>query len=398
MRVSTSEFFRQSTQTIVEQQSALSRQQRQIASGQQILQPSDDPVGSARVLELTSAQQTNSQHTRNAGRAESRLALAETSLGSVTENLQRVRELTVQAANDSQTNGTRADIAQEIEQRLQELVSLANTTDANGEFIFAGTKSGTQAFVQSGSNIAYQGDDGQRFVSIGSARQIAINDPGSRVFNAPAGNGTFTVAAAAANTGTGVIGTGTLLDGNAFVADDYTLEFTAPDQFEVRDGSGTVIATDSFAAGDSITAIAGIEFTVGGEPQAGDQFTIAAAGRRDLFASYQELIDALRQPVSTSAEGAQLRTTMNRALTGLDQAIDHVVNVRADVGGRLQVIDSQVTLNEDRDVQIAAARSAIADLDITEAVSQLQQQLGALQAAQQSFVRIQGLSLFNLLG
>lgn len=398
MRVSTNEFFRQAVQSVTLQQEALSQQQLQLASGKRILKPSDDPIGTAQVLNLTSSQEVNSQHIRNAGRAESRLAVAETTLASVTENLQRVRELTVQAANDSQTSNTRADIAEEIEQRLEELRSLANTTDANGEYIFGGTKSNTQPFVTSAGITDYSGDDGQRFVSIGGERQVAVNVPGSRVFMAaPAGNGAFTVDASGANAGTGVIGTGSLIDAKAFDGDDYTVEFTAPDQYEIRSSSGAVIATQSYTSGDSIDSIAGIEFTIQGEPETGDQFLISAAGNKSLFETYNELIDGLRQPANTAAEEAQLRTTFNKSLTGLSQALDHIIDIRSDVGGRLQTIESQVNLNQEYAVQLSTARSAIADLDITEAVSKLQQQLGALQAAQQSFVRIQGLSLFNLI-
>lgn len=89
---------------------------------------------------------------------------------------------------------------------------------------------------------------------------------------------------------------------------------------------------------------------------------------------------------------------INRTLTGLDQSISHIVETRSDVGGRLGVIESQVSVNEDRALQIESTRSDIADLDYTQAISELQQRLTAFQAAQQSFVRIQKLSLFNFLG
>src|SRR5690606_12039494 len=140
------------------------------------------------------------------------------------EGLQRVRELALQGNNGSQTNETRRFIAGEIRQMLDELLQLANTHDANGEYIYAGVTSLTRPFSPgAGGEVTYNGDDGQRQIQISPVRQIAIGDSGQRVFmDIPEGNGTFTVHEDPANSGGGVIDAGSVRDLSAWVPDDYT--------------------------------------------------------------------------------------------------------------------------------------------------------------------------------
>jgi flagellar hook-associated protein 3 FlgL len=84
-------------------------------------------------------------------------------------------------------------------------------------------------------------------------------------------------------------------------------------------------------------------------------------------------------------------------LTRLDSAIDEVLNIRASIGARLNTIDSQRSMNDSFDLLLQENRSTLEDLDYAEAVSRFERQLLALQASQQSFVKIEGLSLFNYL-
>lgn len=84
-------------------------------------------------------------------------------------------------------------------------------------------------------------------------------------------------------------------------------------------------------------------------------------------------------------------------LTRLDSAIDEVLNTRASIGARLNTIDSQRSMNDSFDLLLQENRSTLEDLDYAEAVSRFERQLLALQASQQSFVKIEGLSLFNYL-
>jgi flagellar hook-associated protein 3 FlgL len=88
---------------------------------------------------------------------------------------------------------------------------------------------------------------------------------------------------------------------------------------------------------------------------------------------------------------------MNSTLENLDQAIGNVVQARADIGGRLQALETQQNTNADLGLQLTTTLSQTRDLDYSEAITRLNQQLTALQAAQASYVRVMGLSLFDYL-
>jgi flagellar hook-associated protein 3 FlgL len=350
-------------------------------------------------LSLTRAIEATQQFVSNGTMAEARLSSQESVLAQVNENLQRVRELTIQAANASQTEDTRGDIAAEIEQRLEELLDLANTRDANGEYVFAGFQSGERPFTRTATGVIFNGDSGERFVAVSPEREVRVGDSGRRLFmELPAGNGTFEVAADAGNTGGGILETGSVLDAGAWTGDSYTIEFTAEDRFTVRDGGGAVVAADvPYVADAAITTIPGIEFTIEGAPAAGDRFTIAPAGEQSIFETYQELIGALRGPSTQTADAARFQSTINRVLTAFDGASTSTLDARADLGARLRSIESQREINEDLILNYERTRSEVDDLDYAEAITKFQQQLTAFQAAQASFARIQQLSLFDFL-
>ncbi|GEM_PF-308518 len=407
-RISTAEIFRNGLASIQQQQASTQRLQEQIATGERLSQPSDDPVGVARVLELDSALSANEQQGRNTDFARGRLERTEGALQSVGESLQRVRELVVQGANDSNSQADRATIAQEIRQELDAVFNSANATGPDGEFLFAGSKTQTQPFVRSGGDISYQGDNGQRFVEIGPGEQLAVNDPGRDVFmEAPASQGSFEVDADNGNTGTGTIARGSVTDASAFTPDTYTVEFTSADEFEITDSSGSVIDDSSgnpvtnvsYNAGDSITKIPGVQFQIDGAPASGDQFTVEArtVQNGDIFSTVRDAAQTMEVGGGDPASDAQFRTDVNRALTELDGAIDANADQRAEIGTRLERLDRQETTNSDVELSLESRRSRIADTDITQAASDLRQQLTSLQAAQQSFARIQEISLFNFI-
>jgi flagellar hook-associated protein 3 FlgL len=92
-----------------------------------------------------------------------------------------------------------------------------------------------------------------------------------------------------------------------------------------------------------------------------------------------------------------LNSEMGLALDNIDQALGNVLNVRADVGVRLNHVENQLDINESFNLQLQETLSGIQDLDYAEAISRFNLQLTTLQAAQQSYVKMQGLSLFNYL-
>ena len=378
-------------------QRRLADTQNQVSTGKRINKPSDDPLAAARIGQLDVSLARLDQYQANGIVARNQLGLEEETLANVIDNLQRVRELAVQANNAVLDNANRATIAAELRQRLDGVLALANATDASGRFLFAGFSEGTQPFVITGAGVAYNGDQGQRLVQVSDERLIAVNDSGSAVFQRiPSGNGTFSLAADAGNAGTGVLGAGSVVNPAAYVADSYTIDFLSATSYEVRDGGGGLVVAGAYAPGQSI-AFLGVNVDLSGQPAAGDSFSLTPSTSQDVFTTLNALISALETPVTDPASRAQLNNRVGQLLVDLDQGTVRMIEVRADIGARLRALDQEVSLNEGFTVQLTETLSEIRDLDYADALSLLSQQLLGLEAAQQTFARTQGLSLFKFL-
>lgn len=412
MRISTNQLYQASLNAMLDNQSSLQTTQLQLSSGQRILKPSDDPTASTAVLDVNQLIASTQQFQRNADAARGRLERAESLLGSAGDLLQRFRELTLQANNDSQNRQTRASIAFEMRELRQQLFSLANSQDANGDYLFAGFQGQTQPFQQNASSqVAYVGDANSRYLQVGPSQQTADGDPGSAVFMAIRnGNGTFTTRDGVANTGTGIIDPGTVVNPSAFVREAYTLTFVTNSAGAVAiNVSGSVsgqlvpalpavspAAAPAYVDGATIS-FNGVQTSIRGAPAVGDTFTVSPSINQDIFSTLQNLIITLEGPQSTSSERAALHNSVNRALTDMDQAMGNLLKIRARAGGRLNALESQTTTNDGFLLHSQQALSALQDLDYAEAASRLQRQILSLEAAQQTFARVQGLSLFNFL-
>lgn len=378
-------------------QSSIDLTGRQIASGRRILTPADDPISSARAIELRESISRVEQFGRNASVVTSRLSQEETALTATNDILQRIRVLALQANNATIGNEARRQIGVEVRAQLNELVKLANQKDGNGGYMFAGTHENVQPVTQSGAVYSYNGDDGRRLIQIGEGRTVADGDPGSEVFfRIRNGNGTFLASPATGNTGSGVVGNGSLVDPTQYDRDTYTVTFTAPDIYEVRDSSAALVSTSTYAPGDTI-AFRGIQFTMNGSPEAGDSFDIEPSRFQDMFSMVDALARAIETPVRDDLSQTQLNNDVNRGLENLDQAIGSVLSARTQVGSRLAIVEDQEDTNGANAVIYQETLARIEDLDYAEALSRLSQQTAVLEAAQKSFLRTQGLSLFNFL-
>lgn len=402
MRISTNQMYAQGVRAVVDLQSEVANVQQQLGSGRRILKPSDDPVSSARLLELRQQVEATGQYQKNLTMAIGRLAVEESALQGAGTVLQRARELAVQGNNAPLTDADRRSIALEVRQLLGQLFDLANTKDGNNEYLFAGYKTSIQPFAHaSGGGISYQGDYGQRLLQVGPTRQVAVGDSGAEVFlHVAKGIGSFTNTADPANTGTGVLGVATVTDITAYKSHSYRIQFTAANTFDVYDDDlpapNAVLTGQTYVDGQAIS-FNGIETTITGVPAAGDQFTLRPVGKQDLFTNLENLAKALEAPANTEAERALLNQSMDEALVNLDEGISHLADVRARVGARLNALDTQDEANQEFTLRMKQIISDLDDLDYAEAASRLNQGLLILQAAQQSFVKIQGLSLFNYL-
>jgi flagellar hook-associated protein 3 FlgL len=398
MRISTAGIHHAALNALLGQQSVLSRTQQQIASGKRVQTPADDPVAAVHLLELQRALAESDQFNRNADIAKNRLTLEEQALADANTVITRVRELTVQGNNGSVDPASRRMLATEVRSRLKELVDIANRRDANNEYLFSGYATLTQPFAQTGSTIAYFGDQGSRALQVGPDQRIVDGHPGTDVFmSVVEGNGTFVTGAVAGNAGSGVIAGGTLVDPAQWAAGDYTLRFTSANgDYEIVDGAATVVATGTYTENSTIS-FNGANINMTGMPAQNDSFTIARSRSEDIFTTLGNLAATLESSTATQAERAQFNSAMATSLQQLDQATDHLLSVRAEVGTRLSAIDGAQNALADRKVELETTTSQLRDLDYAEAVSRMNQQLVGLQAAQASYSRIAQLSLFDYL-
>jgi flagellar hook-associated protein 3 FlgL len=300
MRIGTLQMFRQGINSMLEQQTKLFETQNQLSTGKRINSPSDDPTGAAQLVGLSESTKLTAQYQENILAARTRLELEETALGSAGDTLQRVRELTVQALNDTNGASERTAIAVEVRQLADEMMGLANSKDGSGQFMFAGFQVLTTPFSEAPpGTFNYNGDQGQRQIQIGPARQIADGDSGQAVF------------------------------------------------MDIPDGGG---------------------------------------GFESIFATLETL-----------ATDLEANTPNGASLDQIDRAMDQFLGFRASTGARLNALDNQEKINEALLIQLEKTRSVVEDLDYAEAASRLSRESVTLQAAQQAFVKIQDLNLFNFI-
>lgn len=396
-RVSTRGLYLQSLSAILNQQSALARTQQQVSSGRRYQTAAGDPVAAARELDLNRALRRLDQLERNSGVAEHRLGLEDGAMAEVTDTMQRVRELALLINSDT-NDGAGQAVANELDQLLSHLVQVANASDGEGGYLFSGFAANGQPFIREGAVVNYRGDQGQRFIQIGTERRIADGDSGAQVFQfVRNGNGTFTTAAAASNSGNAIVGAGALVDAGAWPADSYTIGFITDNDYEVRNTAGTIVATGSYAE-SGVIVFDGIEVDMTGPAAAGDSFSVEPSTNQDLFTTVQNLIAVAGRDPSSAGSRAVYHSDINSAIADIDRAMEHIAGVRTRVGTRLAALDDQATLNADTRLSLQTTLSDVRDVDIVEAASRMELQRVSLQAAQQAFVRVQNLSLFRLLG
>jgi len=183
MKISTNLFFSNASNQIGNVQGELTKTQVQLSTGLQIVKPSDSPDKAALVTRLESelARQASYQDTLKS--VNTRLQSQETALKNTSDVLTRMKELAIQAANDTLSTADRNTIAQELSSLRDQVLSLANTQDANGNYLFSGSRVGQPAFgADAKGQITYQGDQSRMKVVVGDSRRMNLNMPGSDAF------------------------------------------------------------------------------------------------------------------------------------------------------------------------------------------------------------------------
>jgi len=400
MRISTSMLNDAALNAILQDQSALATTQNQLSTGKSINSPADNPVGEVQLLQLNNINAQYQQYVSNGQSAKANLTLEQNALSSATSTLQSIRDLVVQANTGTNNHADLAAIATQIQQLEQQLLGTANSQNVQGGYLFAGYSVNAQPFIRSASgSVSYVGDSGVSSVPLDSGTSIQAGDTGSSVFmNVPTGNGTFTTVASSANTGTGVIDAGSVTNASLWVADQYTITFTDPTDWQVTNSQGAVVANGTYDAsqGGNI-AFNGVEVGVSGTPAAGDTFTVAPSGQQSVFDTLDNLVGALKNAGAGPAARAQLSSALGGSLQQVDQALNQVSTVTTTVGSRLSLISSVGSTLSSNTTAVATQIANLDSLDYAAAASQYSQEYLALQAAEQSYAQLGQLSLFKYL-
>ena len=306
MKISTTLYFDRATQQLGNVQGELAKTQEQLSTGKQIVKPSDAPDKASLVTRLESelGRQTSYQETLKS--VQTRLQSEETAIKNTSDVLVRIKELSIQAANDTLGSVDRQSIALEISSLREQILSLANTQDTNGNYLFSGSRVGQPAFgPDAKGQMVYQGDQARMKVAVGDNRRMNMNMPGS----------------------------------DAFVR-------------VIRDdGKGGKVGVGFFQA-----------------------------------------LDDLANAIKTSD-----RIGMQRGIKEIDALQQGASDAVAQIGTDLNVVDMQNSVLDEVTLRLKTTKSDTEDLDYTKAITKMNKDQLALQAAQSSFAKISQLSLFTYL-
>ena len=401
MRISTYTMFQNGEQAISSAESQLMQTQLQLSSGKQINSPSDNPIGAANVASLNSTISQLTQFQSNQNEAQMQLNQADSAMTSLVNLVQSAQQTLVQAGDGSYSDSQRLALVQQLQGDLNQMVGLANTSDGQGGYLFAGSQQSAPPFSQVGNTVSYGGDSTLQSVQVSQNRQLQIKFSGDDIFQKiRPGNGSFVTAANSSNTGTGTIDTGAVANPSALTGDNYTISFSVSGSsttYQVQDATTNQTVTSGNYTAPATIAFDGLQVTLNGAPANGDSFTVAPAAYQSIFTTMSNAIAALQQPADTPTATAQLETSLGSTLASMSQALDHMTLKQAEVGDQLQQLNSYASLNSDRTLQANSSLSSIQDVDYAKAATQLAQQQTTYQAALQSYSAVSKLSLFNYL-
>jgi flagellar hook-associated protein 3 FlgL len=296
MRISTSWTQQVSVNSLLEQQAKMNNTQLQLSSNKKNLTAADDPLAAARGIDLNQTIKQTEQYQSNINTAKQRLSLADGVLKNAVDTMFKLQDLGVQGLNGSNSASDRIAIATEMRSLKEHLVGLANTQNANGEYLFSGFNSNQQAFTETAPGVySYNGSTtGPRTIQISADRQIADGNLGDNVFGSP--------------------------------------------------------------------------------------------GTDNAFEAIEKFANEMQNDIPNPA-----------SLGDLKAALDKILTAQSSVGVRLNTLDRQDASHTDYVTEMTKVLSDTEDLDYASAISKFNLQNTSLQAAQQSFTKVQKLSLFNYL-
>jgi flagellar hook-associated protein 3 FlgL len=418
MQISTTEFLLGSLNDILAQQSNANKLNREISTGQTLIDASDDPGAAGQVIGLANQVGTLNYDAANGQSATQTLQSGVSTLQQITTLLDSLQSTVTAAANGGiTTESNRESDVSSAQTVLQQLVQLANTQGPNGGYLFAGSKSNAPAFstLPSGQ-VVFNGDANTNQIEIAPALGVNSTISGQNVFmNVSAGSDGVAVSAGTSNTGSAyMLATGVTnvsqVTAASIAGTQYDVSFSGSASsltYQVTSGHGTpgsagynatsgVVASGGYKAGADL-AFGGIDVEVNGTPASGDSFAVQPGATTSIFQTVQDFINALEMPQSTSAQNAQAQQAMQNVLTNLGGAQTSILSAQASLGTSLAEIQTVATQTS---AETADANTSISDLqsaNLPEVIANYSESVTALQAAEESFAKVQNLSLFQYL-
>lgn len=423
MQISTSEFLLGALPDLMAQQSNINQLNKEIASGQTMLNAASDPAGAASALETAGQIRQLTYDATNAQAGAQSLQTTLNALQQVNSLIDQLNQTALSGASATTTDNTRQSLVTEAQSALHQLIQLANTQGSNGGYIFAGSKTGSAPFATEAANgqVVFLGDAATNAVEVAPGVSVPISASGQNIFvGLPAGSNGVAVTAGAANSGGAtaeVQGVTSLAQEAAAAAagTQYQIAFTStgssgasgPD-FTVASGSGPpgsaqfattsgVIASGTLSA-DSDLQFAGLDVAIDGTPAAGDSFTLQPGATSSLFQTVQNLIAALQSPAQGEPGGSAAQQQIQSVVGSLGEAQSAVLSAEASLGAGLSQIQAVQTQDADQSTQAQTQLSDLQSANLPQVITNYSAAVTALQASEEAFARIQNLTLFSVIG
>ena len=148
MRISTNTFIEGSVGRLTDLQSKISKVQQQISSGKRLITPSDDPIAAAQVVEINNSIALNNQFAKNRLQLANNLNQTDVALSNISDVLQNINETILSASNGLNSPEDKAVMATTLQGQFDQLLSLANSSDSAGNYIFGGNNNNSIPFVK----------------------------------------------------------------------------------------------------------------------------------------------------------------------------------------------------------------------------------------------------------
>jgi len=394
MRIATANAFDSGIDTLARRQAELNSLQDQLTTGKRVNRASDDPAAAARAERALASIGRSETSQRAVDASKVLMTQAESTLGAAGDLLQRTRELMVSAGNASYGDVERKGIADELQQIRDQLLSLANTGDGAGTFLFGGQGSTQKPFIDTAAGVQFAAAAGQMKTEQPTGLPLT-NDGRAAWLEARTGNGVF-VTSAAPGVQNATIDNGGVSDPSALTGADYTLAFSvaagATTYAVLKNGLPTAVVNAPYVSGQAIT-IDGMTVSVSGAPANGDQFQIApSTPTLGVFGALDSAIAGLRTPGRTDSQIAQANAD---GLRDIDSVMANLQAARTAAGAVLNRIDSESDRLDAQKLASTTERSNAEDVDMVHAISDFQSRQTGYDAALKSYAMVQHLSLFQ---